>query len=143
MEVLITLDCSKCLKNIVELLIAFQQIGWGIYNAKGKIEFLPLGDKDDYAWQCEEMSKRQLYDIVLEKIAHKEMVGINLFHQNGIDGISLLAHNTNEIMLNIAINRRIIAEKHTDIIWYLDNIIYKFFSIGINITSYKIEEFED
>ena len=57
----------------MELLKIFQKIGWGIYNPQGKIAFLPLGDKDDYDWQCEEMTEIRFYDIVSKKIAYKEI----------------------------------------------------------------------
>lgn len=143
MEAFITLDCGNCLQNTAELLKGFQRIGWEIHNAQGEIEFLPLGDKDEYNWQCEKMSEKQFYDIVFEKISCKEMIGVNLFYRDGKEGISLLAYNTNQITLDISINRRIISGKHTDMIWYLKNIIYKFFDEGISVISYKLEEFED
>ena len=28
-------------------------------------------------------------------------------------------------------------------VWYLENIIYKFFNIGVRILSYTLEEYED
>ena len=143
MEALITLDCGYYSKNIIDVIKLFQKIEWELYNSQGKIEFLPLGDKEDFDWQYEEMSETEFYDIVSQKIVCKEMVGVNLFHKNGIEGISLLAYNTNQIILNISINRRMVDEKYTDVTWYLSNIIYKLWELGVRLLSYKLEEFED
>ena len=44
MEASVTLDCSIYSENIVDVLKAFQQIGWGMYYPQGKIAYLPIGD---------------------------------------------------------------------------------------------------
>ena len=121
----------------------FQQIGWGVYNPQGKSEYLPIGDGDAYDWQCEEISEIKLYNVISEKADKKEQVGVNLFYNNGTEVVSLLAYATDQVMLDIAINRKLIRDGHTDMVWYLQNIIYKFFDIGVRITSYKLEEYED
>lgn len=143
MEALMTLDCSNYSESIVDVLKIFQQIGWHIYNPQGKVEYLPIGDDDEYDWQCKEISEIELYDIISEKIAKKEQIGINLFYSNGTEGISLMAYNTSQIMLSITINRKTVKGKYTDIAWYLENIIYKFLNIDVRLLSYKIEEYED
>ena len=93
MEASMLLNFSKYSENIIDVLKAFQQIGWDIYNAQGKVEYLPVGD-DDYDWQCEKIPEIKLYDIVSKKIAKKEQIGINLFYNNGEEGISFLADST-------------------------------------------------
>lgn len=143
MEALITLNCSKDTEKVVDIIKVFQQIGWSIYNSQGKIEYLPVGDDSDYDWQCEKMSENRFYDIIAEKTAVGEQVGVNLFYNSGAEGISLLAYNTDQIMLSIVINRKIIAEGYTDMIWYMKNIMYKLFDVGVRILSYKLEEFSD
>ena len=143
MEALMTLDCSNYSKSIADVLKIFQQIGWLIYNPQGKVEYLPIGDDDEYDWQCKEISEIELYDIISEKIAKKEQIGINLFYSNGAEGISLMAYNTSQIMLSITINRKTVKGKYTDMAWYLENIIYKFLNINVRLLSYKIEEYED
>ena len=55
MEALMTLNCSNYSKNIVDILKMFQQIGWNIYNSQGKVEYLPIGDDDEYDWRCEDI----------------------------------------------------------------------------------------
>lgn len=143
MEALMTLDCSNYSESIVDVLKIFQQIGWYIYNPQGKVEYLPIGDDDEYDWQCKEISENELYDVISEKIAKKEQIGINLFYSKSTEGVSLMAYNTSQIMLSITINRKTIKGKYTDIAWYLENIIYKFLNIDVRLLSYKIEEYED
>lgn len=143
MESSIVLNCSTYSKNIIDILKIFQQIGWDIYNMEGKVEYLPVGDVDEYDWQYEEISRNKLYEIISEKRARKEQIGVNLFYRNSAIGISLLADATDEILLSLSINRKIIKEKHTDMIWYLENIIYSFLNIGVKLLSYKLQEYED
>ena len=143
MEALMTLDCSNYSESIVDVLKIFQQIGWYIYNPQGKVEYLPIGDDDEYDWQSDEISESELYDIISKKIARKEQIGINLFYCNGTEGISLMAYNTSQIMLSITINRKIVKGKYTDMAWYLENIIYRLLNIDVRLLSYKIEEYED
>ena len=143
MEALMTLDCSDYSESIADVLKIFQQIGWYIYNPQGKVEYLPIGDDDEYDWQCDEISESELYDIISKKIAGKEQIGINLFYYGGTEGISLIANNTSQILLSITINRKTIKGKYTDMAWYLQNIIYKFLDIDVRLLSYKIEEYED
>lgn len=143
MEALMTLDCSDYSESIADVLKIFQQIGWYIYNLQGKVEYLPIGDDDEYDWQCDEISESELYDIISKKIAGKEQIGINLFYYGGTEGISLIANNTSQILLSITINRKTIKGKYTDMSWYLENIIYKLLKIDVRLLSYQIEEYED
>ena len=142
MEAFMILDCSNYSKNIVDIFKMFQQIGWDIYNPQGKAEYLPIGDDDMYDWQCEEISERKLYDIISEKMAKKEQVGVDLFYKNGAEGISFLAYTTDQIILSIDINRKIVKEGHTDMVWYLENIIYKFWDTGVRLLSYTVKEYD-
>lgn len=143
MEALITLNCSNHTENVVDIIKVFQQIGWSIYNPQGKIEYLPIGDDDDYDWQCEKISESKLYDIISEKIASGEQVGVNLFYNSGDEGVSLLAYNTNQIILGIGINRKTIANGYTDMIWYMKNIVYKLLDVGVKLLAYELEEYSD
>jgi len=142
MESLMTLNCGVFSKKMVDIIKVFQQIGWDIYNPQGKVEYLPVGDDENYDWQCDNMTESTFYDIISEKAINNEQIGVNLFYNNSKEGISLLAYDTNKIVLSLAINRRIIDEIHTDMVWYLVNIVYKFFNMGIRLISYKFEEFE-
>ena len=76
MEASMILNLSAYSENVIDVLKIFQQIGWDIYNAQGEVEYLPIGDKDDFDWQCEKIPRSELFDIVSEKISEKEMVGL-------------------------------------------------------------------
>lgn len=143
MEASMILNLSSYSENIIDIIKIFQQIGWDIYNPQGKVEYLPIGDDDMFDWQHDKISLIKLYDIISEKMARKELVGVNLFYNNSVEGISLLANTTEEIMLSIDIYRRKINDYNTDMVWYLENIIYKFFDIGVRILSYALQEYED
>lgn len=143
MEASITLDFSSYSNNIIEVIKLFGKIGWGIYNTKGEVEYLPIGDADKYNWQWGKMSEAEFFEMVSNKIAHNEQVGVNLFYSNGAEGISLLAHNTKQILLSIMINRRFVDKCHTDMVWYLEHIVYRFFKIGVRLLSYELKEYED
>ena len=67
MEAFITINCSNYSDNIIDIINLFQEIGWEIYNSKGEIEFLPIGDDDKYDWQREKMSVENFYEIVSKK----------------------------------------------------------------------------
>lgn len=143
MEALMEISCSSYSYNMIDVLKAFKQIGWDIYDPQGKTEYLPIGDDDMYDWQSEKISEIQFYEIVSEKMALKEQIGIILFYENGIEGISLLAETTEQIMLSISVNRRIRKGRYTDMVWYLENIIYKLLDIGVRLLSYELREYED
>lgn len=143
METLIEIDCSAYSENIIDIFFVFQKIGWWIYNPQKKVEYLPIADNDNYDWQCEKMLEVDFYNIINNKINNKELVGVNLFYNNSDVGVSLLAYNTNQITLGISINRKTIDKRHTDMIWYLENIIYKLFEADVRLLSYRFEEFED
>ncbi len=142
MEAIIEINFRGYSENIVEVLRVFQKIGWSIYNSQEKIEYLPIADNDNYDWQCEKMSEADFWNIINQKVANGEQIGINLFYNKAI-GISFLAHNTSQIVLGLCINRKSVYKRHTDMAWYFENIIYKLFKTGVRISSYKFEEYED
>lgn len=143
MEAIITLNGKAFSESIVDIVKEFQKIGWGILNPQGMVEYLPVGDNERYNWKEENIEESKLYDILLTKIARKELVGINLFYHGGTEGISMIADNTEEIILGLSINRKIINDNHTDTAWYLENIIYKLLDNGVRLLAYKVKEQED
>ena len=100
---------------------------------------MPVGDDDMYEWQCEKISEIKLYEIVSKKMALHEQIGVNLFYGNGSEGISLLADTTKAR----SIDRKTYKGNNTDMVWYLENIIYKLIDIGVRISSYKLQEYDD
>jgi hypothetical protein len=143
MEALITLDCSCFSDSITDIIAAFKQIGWSTFNSNGETEYLPVGDNDEYDWYKKVMTESELQSIITAKTSKNERIGINLFYRDGVEGITLLSSNTKEIILCLSINRRTINNTHTDMSWYLENVIYKLLNTNVRIISYKATEYED
>lgn len=143
MEASITLDCSNYSENIIDIIKIFQRIGWNTHNSQGEVTYLPIGDNDMYNWVKQKLSKDELYTIISHKIIANEQIGIDLFYNNGNEGLSLLAYNTSQILLSLSINRKRIDTRHTDMVWYWDNIIHRFMNEGIELLSYTLKEYDD
>lgn len=143
METYIELDCSAHSQSIIDVLIAFQDIGWKIYNSHNKVEYLPYADDENFNWISEELLEEEFYNIVIMKCKNSEIIGVNLFHNIDDVGISMLARDTKNITLGMSINRKKIFGQHTDMVWYLENVIYKLFEAGTRIVSYRFCEMED
>ena len=143
MEAMITLNCKKYSDNIIDILRLFRDIGWDVYNTHGLVEFLPKDDNGQYNWKSEKISESKLYKIISDKIINKEQIGVNLFYNNGSEGITFIAEKTEQIILSLSINRKIYIGKYTDIVWYLENIVYKLLNKNVRLLSYEVEEFED
>ena len=43
----------------------------------------------------------------------------------------------------MSIDRKTYKGNNTDMVWYLENIIYKLIDIGVRISSYKLQEYDD
>ena len=72
--------------------------------------------------------------------------GLNLYYENSDVGITLMAKNTKEIIIDLNINRKTVEnnrESITDIGWYFNNIIQKMCKRGCPIDSIKFEEYVD
>lgn len=143
MEAMITLNCEKYSDNIIDVLKLFQDIGWDIYDTQGMVEFLPINDSGQYNWKREKISELTLYNIISDKIMHGEQIGINLFYNNGCEGITFIAESTKQIVLCLSINRKIYCGRYTDMAWYFENIVYKLLNKNVRLLSYEVEEFED
>lgn len=68
---------------------------------ENNIEYLPLGDEDDFDWQKRALSNSELQEIINNKQDKFERVGLNLYYENSNVGITLLAKNTKEIIIDL------------------------------------------
>ena len=132
------MNCSSYTDSIAEIIRAFQLIGWRF--ADGQTEFLPLHDDDMFDWQSEPLSAEEVLAIVTEKQACGERCGVILYHQSSGRGISLLAQNTAEIMVNISINRKKVCGDFTDASWYIVHIAAELERIGCTVQSMQYSE---
>lgn len=122
--------------DIINVLIAS---GWKLKDKTNKISYLPIGDKDDYNWQSDVISKDTLREILIKKEAMGELIGVILYWKESDIGIIIIIDRTNEIIIDLSINRKTLGNKKkglTDVNWYIENIIEHFI-----LHEYKIERF--
>jgi len=145
-EAMLEINCSRYSERIIDVINLFNELGWTYYNVEKNIEYLALGDDDNYDWQKKFLSENELYEIINNKQEKFERVGLNLYYKNSEEGITLLAKNTKEIVIDLSINRKTVEnhrESITDIGWYFNNIIQKFKERGCPIDYIKFEEYVD
>ena len=143
MEALITLEVCDNSKGIKEIFNLFNKSGWGTFNEKGEAEYLPIGDKDEFAWVHKRISENELFEMLSTKLVQNEMIGVNLFFKNGKEGITLMTEDVRKFVLSLSINRRLINDRNTDMSWYFNNLIFRLIENNANILSYSIEEYDD
>ena len=146
-EPVLILDCSSYSKEITDIIKLFNEIGWVFRNEK--MEYLPLNDCDMYCWQEEALSFDRLFYVVSQKQKNGEQIGVILYQNNSDKGTTFLANNTDEIILCLDINRKVIDEDfseiswggdYTDISWYIINIVAKLEKAGCVLKQIKFQE---
>lgn len=145
-EALLEINCSRYSERIVDIIELFDELGWKYYDTKKNIEYLPLGDDDNFDWQKKFLSENELRKLINSKQDNFERIGLNLYYENSEEGLILLAKSTKEIVINLSINRRTVdnnRESITDIGWYFDNIIQRFKERGCPVDYIKFEEYID
>lgn len=143
-ESMMVIDCSKYSEKIMDIIDLFFSIDWKYFNDKNQVEYLPLGDDDEFDWQESELSKEKVRELVQSKQRHSEQVGLNLYHADSKVGISFLAKDTKNIILSLNINRKTMngtKESVTDVSWYLHNVIEKLELQGCMIEHFTFEEY--
>lgn len=145
-EALMEINCSRYSERIVDIIKLFDELGWRYYDAEKNIVYLPFGDDDNYDWQKKFLSENELHKLINSKQDNFEQIGLDLYYENSEEGLTLLAKNTKEIVIDLNINRRTVEnnrESITDIGWYFNNIIQRFKERGCPIDYIKFEEYTD
>lgn len=139
MDASITLNCS-CYSNYLEELIElFENIGWKLTSEEG---YLPLGDKGDFDWVYDNISKEEMKNIIRQKQERNELIGIYFIKINSKEGFSVLAREMSDICIHLEINRKTYDGVYTDFEWYKENFI-DFLEKCSALVSYQFEESED
>lgn len=144
-EAIMEINCSRYSEKIIDVINLFNESGWKYYNSDKQIEYLPLGDNDNFDWQYDFLSEKELQELVNDKQNNSERVGLNLYYEGSVEGLTLLAEDTREIMISLNINRRTVEQNNeslTDIGWYFDNIIQKLKERKCPIEYIKFEEYK-
>ena len=145
-EALMEINCSRYSERIVDIIKLFDELGWRYYDAEKNIVYLPFGDDDNYDWQKKFLSENELHKLINSKQDNFEQIGLDLYYENSEEGLTLLAKNTKEIVIDLNINRRTVEnnrESITDIGWYFNNIIQRLKERGCPIDYIKFEEYID
>ena len=145
-EAMLEINCGRYSKKIMDVIDLLNKIGWKYFNYNNKVEYLPLGDSGDYNWQEELLSKKELQDLINKKQDNLEIVGLNLYYKNTGEGMTFLAKNTEEVLIDLDINRKTIEnnrESITDVGWYIENIIQKLIEEKCPIDFFRFEEYVD
>lgn len=145
-ESVLEINCSRYSEKIIDIISLFTKMGWKYFNSKGEVEYLTLGDDDDYDWQKSVISDDEVRAVINSKQENSGKIGLNLYYNNSFVGISLLADNTSQILLNLNINRKTIDDTRdglTDVTWYIKHIVQKLETEECTIENFKFEEYVD
>ena len=145
-EAIIKLNCVCEHEEITFLIDILCSGGWTVYNERHNIEYLPVGDEDDFDWKEDNISYYNLKQIVAMKQSMNELVGVHLFYKDTHHGIALLIQDLHNITISIDINRRSIGEERdslTDFEWYFSNVILLLNREETLQITYKFEDYID
>lgn len=145
-EAMLEINCSRYSERIIDVINLFNELGWKYYNGENSIEYLALGDINDFDWQKKFLSENELEELINNKQDRFERIGLNLYYENSNAGLTLLAKNTEQIVISLDINRKTVRddrESITDIGWYFNNIIQRLMERGCPIDYIRFEEYTD
>lgn len=142
----IEMNCSRYSSDIMKVIELLEKNGWRVCDSNDRIAYLPIGDKDNYAWECKSITLDELCKIVNKKQTLQEMIGVALYYEQSECGITFLAKSTEEIILELDINRKTLGttrESITDVGWYFSNIINRITEKGCLIDYIRFTEYSD
>ena len=145
-EALLELNCSRYSENVIDIINLLCKVGWTYVSGDGKVEYLPIGDKDDFDWEKDVLSEIELKKLVNTKQQLNEKIGLALYYGQTDVGILLLADDTKSILICMSINRKTIQNTKTsitDIGWYFTNIVKQMENEGCCIDYIRFEDYVD
>lgn len=145
-EAMITINCERYSKKIIDVITMICNAGWTYYNENKFVRYLPLGDDDEFGWKSDLISDGEIYDLIDDKQQENELIGLEMYLDKSDIGITILARNTKEILINLDINRKTIDDSRdsfTDVGWYFYNLLKKIQSKGCAIDYICFEEYTD
>ena len=73
-EAILEINCSRYSERIIDVINLFNESGWKYYDLENNIEYLPLGDEDEFDWQKKILSDSELQEIINNKQDKFELV---------------------------------------------------------------------
>lgn len=137
LDIQLLLDENHTALGVVE---SFLESGWN-FNYEGSAFYLPLGDIDDFDWQCIDISDHELLNIIKQKEEQGELIGVGmLWRDTGIGGEFLVRAN-GLVSIVISINKMVTDYDITDISWYLDRTLPLLKDKGFKVVSVIFTEY--
>ena len=145
MSVIVTLDLRIYgVNSVTSLLGLLKECGWSWHNSEGKVEYIPLYDADGSDWQTKIMKDSELFELVNQKEALGEKIGIRFFTRENI-GVTFHASDVHMIGFMLSNNRVKLKDEYiigvTDVNWYIKNIVWKLIGQGVRIESIEYSEY--
>lgn len=140
-EAYFEIDCSRFSDSVFKIVELLYNSGWSWINRRGNVEFLPLGS-EEYDWSELVLNSDDLQKIFFEKQLHGEKLGIVMYNNSSDVGITILAQNTKEIIIDLNVNPKRINDKFYDLGWYYENILIPIREKGCIVDCLKYEEYE-
>jgi hypothetical protein len=135
---------SRAILSVPNLIQHFVNEGWDYVDSKGNVTFLPVDDDDDFNWLCETIDRNNILNILKNKQAQKETIGIQLLRRDSKTGCNLLIFNTNEMVFSLSIYRnKFVVESDidiTDFTWYLEKILPVFKNSSLQVEQIICEQ---
>ena len=63
-ETLLQMNCSRFSEKIIDIIDLLFKIGWKYFSNDGMVEYLPIGDIDDYNWEKSALSDIEVHELV-------------------------------------------------------------------------------
>ena len=99
------LNCSEFPGSLIDFIKLLGSLGWSCYDDDHHAEYLPVGDRDNFDWQMDDITESGLYSIFDRKLQRDETVGLVLYYRDTGHGVTLLAADTSEILIIPNINQ--------------------------------------
>jgi len=140
-EAYLTINYKFSSDRILDIIKILVKSGWSYYHNNGYVEYLPIGDNDDYDWQSEQISLDEIEKIIINKQEQKETIGINLYYHSNKCGISILTESEGKFLFDLDIDRKTLNKGVTDIAWYYNTIIIPLINSGCILDHIRFEEY--
>lgn len=138
------LNCPEFSGSVTDFIKLLHSLGWSYYDGDNRAEYLPFGDGDNFDWQIDEITDSALYSVFDRKLQNDETIGLVLYYRDTEHGITLLASDTDKIILIPNINRKTLTDGDedsvTDVNWYSERIMQKLLWYDCGLTGFRFEE---
>lgn len=125
----------------LDIILNLMDIGWLPKDYDRSQTYLPSDDKDDYSWISNNISINELLEILKEKQAVNQRIGLVLTWKDTQIGGEFFFLDDKSLMMSISIERQVIYNTNiTDVSWYIERIIPLLIGKNIAYESFRFSE---